>query len=595
MFRGERRIIVVLDTTAISDRTTAGVFLRRTDQSAERVALRHHVDGRWVEVSWAALRDRAFRVATNLVKLAVEPGDRVILMSENRLEWLYIDAGIQLAGAVTVPIYPSTMPATAQQIAENSGAVVAITSGERLAAKLESGGDLRRILRMDREIAEWMQGPVLEAETAEVERRLRELTPDTVATVIYTSGTTGEPKGVVLAHRNMVDMVRSCLEAFDIGEDDVALSFLPYSHVLERVNSILVGQAAGVTGYLSRGVDHLAEDIREVRPTIMVSVPRVYEKMHDAVMDGVRKAPASRRRLFNWAIAVGKKRAAGRFTVTHPLAERLVLRPLRNRLTGGRLRYFVSGGAPLATEVEEFFWALGVKILQGWGMTETTSGATSNTEARHRYATVGPALPGVELKIAGDGEILVKGPGVMLGYYRNQKATEEILKDGWLHTGDIGEIDADGFLKITDRKKDLIKTSGGKYVAPQPIEAALQNDALIERAVVVGDERPYCVALIVPNWDAAGSRLGLRGDHEQLVEDQRLRDAIQKVVDGVNRDLGSWESIKYFKLLPEDFSEDAGEITPTLKVKRRVVQERHAGEIEELYAEGKSKAPARGH
>jgi len=272
-----------------------------------------------------------------------------------------------------------------------------------------------------------------------------------------------------------------------------------------------------------------------------------------------------------------------------------VLGRLREPLTGGRLRFFLSGGAPLATEVEEFFWAVGIKILQGWGMTETTSGATSNTEDHHKFGTVGRALPGYELKIAKDGEILVKGPGVMLGYFRNEKATEEVLSDGWLQTGDVGEIDADGFLKITDRKKDLIKTAGGKYVAPQPLEAQLQDQSIIERAVVIGDERPYCVALIVPDWQAVKSELRLSGDPKQLVEDEKLRGRVQQIVDQINKDVGSWESIKQFKLLPEDFSEEAGEMTPTLKVKRRAVQERHQEEIEAMYREGAEHRPARGH
>jgi long-chain acyl-CoA synthetase len=589
------RIIEEVEVGAVSEHTTVGVFLRQAERLADRVVMRHHDGKRWVEVTWAQLRDRAIGVACHLVRLGVDPGDRVLLMSENRIEWLFCDSGIQLAAAITVPIYPSTTAKTAQQIAGNSKAVLAIVSDEKLAERLRLDGDLRTIVRMDREIAEWADGPAPEKELTEVERRLTEISPDDMVTVIYTSGTTGEPKGVVLAHRNFVDMAHASLKAFTINEDDVALSFLPYAHVLERVSGIFVGQVAGASAYLARGMDRLMEDIGEVRPTLMVSVPRMYEKMYERVQDGVRKASPVRRRMFGWAIAAGKRRSAGKIAPTYPLADRLVLSKLRTALTGGRLRYFVSGGAPLAAEVEAFFWAIGVKILQGWGMTETTSGATSNTETNHRYATVGRALPGTEIRVAEDGEVMVKGPGVMLGYFQNEDATEEVLSDGWMHTGDIGEIDKDGFLKITDRKKDLIKTAGGKYVAPQPIEAALQHDPLVERAVVIGDERPYCVALIVPNWDAVKSQLGLDGDHQQLTGDAKLRGAVQKTVDNANQGLGSWESVKYFKLLPEDFSEDSGEITPTLKVKRRIVQERHAEEIEELYATARKEAGAAGH
>jgi long-chain acyl-CoA synthetase len=439
-----------------------------------------------------------------------------------------------------------------------------------------------------------MQRKPKAAELKEIESRLQALAADDIASIIYTSGTTGEPKGVVLAHRNFVDKARAGLQAFHVDENDVELSFLPYAHVFERIDGIFVSMMAGASAYLSRGTDRLVEDIREVRPTIVLSVPRVYEKMYQRVMQRVRDSTGFRRSLFVWGVQVGREASrSGRYGVRYKIADRLVLSRVRELLTGGRLRFFISGGAPLAPEIEEFFWAVGIKILQGWGMTETASGASSNTEEHHKYGTVGRALPGFEVRVAEDGEVMVKGPGVMLGYFHNEKATEEVLSDGWLHTGDIGELDADGFLKITDRKKDLIKTAGGKYVAPQPMEAQLQNDPLIERAVVIGDERPYVVALIVPDWDAVKSELRLTGKPDQLVADERLQARVQEVVDRLNKDLGSWESIKYFKLLPEDFSEAAGEMTPTLKVKRRVVQERHAEEIEEMYREGAERKPAR--
>jgi long-chain acyl-CoA synthetase len=271
-----------------------------------------------------------------------------------------------------------------------------------------------------------------------------------------------------------------------------------------------------------------------------------------------------------------------------------VLSKLRQRLTGGRLRFFVSGGAPLGREVEEFFWSFGVPIYNGWGMTETSSGATSNNPRRHRFETVGTPLPGVRLRIAGDGEVLVDGPGNMLGYFRNEAATAEVLQDGWIHTGDVGELDGDGFLRITDRKKDLIKTAGGKFVAPQPLEAILQQAPIVERALVLGDERPYAVALIVPDWNVLRRQLGLDGEPESLLEDGRARAAIQRLLDDMNAELGSWERIKFFQLLAHDFSEEKGEITPTLKVKRRVVQERYREQIEHMYS-GKGRPAEAAH
>jgi long-chain acyl-CoA synthetase len=338
--------------------------------------------------------------------------------------------------------------------------------------------------------------------------------------------------------------------------------------------------------WISHGIEHLTDDLAAVQPTILLSVPRVYEKMHAAVTQRVRETSTVARGLFGWAIGVGVRyshetRKGPLLNAQHQIAEKLVLGALRRRLTGGRLRFFISGGAALAKDIEEFFWALGVPILNGWGMTETSSGACSNTLSDHRFLTVGKPFPGVELKIASDGEILVSSPGNMLGYHNNPAATNDMLKDGWIYTGDIGEVDSDGFLKITDRKKDLIKTAVGKYVAPQPLEFQIQRSELVEQAVVIGESRPYVTALIVPDWQAIGKRVP--GKPEDLVEDRRVIDLIQPGIDALNKTLGSWESIKYFKLLPRPFTEDQGEITPTLKLKRRVINQKYAEQIEAMY------------
>jgi len=341
--------------------------------------------------------------------------------------------------------------------------------------------------------------------------------------------------------------------------------------------------------WISRGVDHLAEELGEVQPTVMCSVPRVYEKMYAAVMARVREAPGYRRALFTWAVGVGTRhshdpQAGGLLAAQYRVADALVLAALRKRLTGGRLRFFISGGAALSREIEEFFWAIGVPILNGWGMTEMSSGACSNTLQDHRFLTVGKPFPGVELKIADDGEILVKSPGNMLGYHKNDEATAETLRDGWIYTGDIGEIDGEGFLHITDRKKALFKTAVGKYIAPQPLEFGLMRDSLIERAVIVGEGRPYVTALVVPDWEALATQLGLVGEPAQLRLDPRCRELVQRAVDECNRDLAGFETIKRFALLLNDFSEQADELTPTLKPKRRVIAAHYADEIAALYA-----------
>jgi long-chain acyl-CoA synthetase len=523
------------------------------------------------------MRSWVLAVASALVEAGIKRGDTVVLMSENRVEWLYCDIAIQSVGAITVPIYPSSPSELAQKIASDSEAVMAIASGEKLAARLAVSDHLRRITRIDVDVAQWAtQQP---KHLSEVAARLENIEPDDLCTIVYTSGTTGEPKGAELAHRNLVDISRAVLKVFPLGPDDSTLSFLPYSHVFERINGIFIGMMFGGQAWISQGTDHLAAELAEVKPTVMNSVPRVYEKMHGVVMARVRESPAVRRAIFNWAIAAGTRFAHETspnplLRWQHMLADRLVLGDLRRRLTGGRLRFFISGGAALAQEIEEFFWAIGVPILNGWGMTEVSSGACSNTLSHHRFLTVGKSFPGVELKIADDGEILIKSPGTMIGYHKNPAATAEMIRDGWVNSGDIGEIDADGFLKITDRKKALFKTAVGKYVAPQPLEFELMRDHLIDRAVVVGEGKPYVTALIVPDWDAA---------RKEGLDENALRAHVQKAVDAANAGRGNWETIQYFELLPRDFSEAEGELSLKLDVKRKVVQEHYRQQIESMY------------
>ena len=568
-----------VDPERLNERTTVGLFFHQAARFGDRTLVRFHDGTGWRGLSWRRFQDLVLQVAARLVAEGAVAGDRVVIMSENCVEWLYCDLAIQSAGCVTVPLYPSTPAGATKAIVEDAGARVAFVADE-----LSDRIQVERTVRVRADLPSWVAAERSPELASQVEARAAALLPDDLATLAYTSGTTGVPKGVMLAHRCIVDMAHSCLQVFDIGPDDEALSFLPYSHVFERINGVFLGIAAGASAWLSRGIPRLIDDLQECRPTVMVAVPRVYEKMHQQVMTGVRELPPYRRAMFNWAMDQGRRHARGQRAPLYPLADRLVLSRLRRRLTGGRLRFFVSGGAPLAAEVEGFFWALGVRILNGWGMTETASGATSNTEQRHEFETVGTPLPGVEIKIAADGEIVVKSPGNMLGYYNNAEATAETLEDGWVKTGDIGELDSAGFLRITDRKKELIKTAGGKFVAPAPMEGRLMRAPAIERAVVIGDERPFVVALIVPEWKAMSAEAGVSGEPEKLVEDARVLSVVQRAVDDLNRDLGSWESIKYFRLLAHDFSEESGELTPTLKVKRRTVQERYRELIDAMYA-----------
>jgi long-chain acyl-CoA synthetase len=552
--------------------TIIGVFLEQAERRGSAPFLHHWKGSAWKELSWSECRNRVLRIGAALVAEGVRPGEAVVLLSENRAEWILADLGIQAAAGVTVPVYATSTPETIAKIVANCQARLAIVGATKLAANLPSGV---KVVEMDRELAQWMAtDPPAEA-AAELDRRLAALKPSDVASIIYTSGTTGDPKGVVLPHSNFVQMARASLEDFSVEPEDSLLSFLPFSHVFERQSGVVVAITAGTEIWISRGLDHLAEDIAEVNPTLMLGVPRMFEKIVDRIRETVRQQPSWKRALFDLAIA-------GRLG---PLGER-ILKPIRLRVGGKRLRMFISGGSPLSKDVESFFWALGIPIYNGWGMTETTSGATANTPADHRYGTVGKALPGVELKLAPDGELLVRGPGVLREYSHNPTATTESLEDGWLLTGDIAEIDSDGFVRITDRKKDLLKTSGGKFVAPQPIEAALQATRPIETAVLIGDDRPYVTALMVPKWDHLRSDLGLAGDPASSVKDERVLAAVQKAVDEVNSHLAHWETVKYFRLLPRDFEEAEGERTPSLKIKRAAIRRNHADLIEEMYAEG---------
>ncbi len=575
----------------VSERTIPGLFVRQVAAGPDRPFLTYYEGPAWRMLTYAEMQDRVERVAAHLLALGVGPREAVVLMAPNRLEWAVADLAIQLIGGVTAPIYPSSIESQVQAILRNCDARVALVEGHEREDRLHGV----RTVRLESEFMRWYGEPATPEQMAEIQRRAAGIRPDDLATIVYTSGTTGEPKGVEHAHGNLVDEVRQAIRAFPMDEGDVGLSLLPLSHILERVSGFYQMIGAGSSAWLSRGSDQLLEDIAACRPTVMICVPRIFEKVYQGVMAQVAQRSPIQQQLFRWALAKGRRHAeTGAAGLSYRLADRLVLAGLRRRLTGGRLRYFICGGAPLLREVEAFFWAIGVKILQGWGLTETSSGTTANRVDDHRFETVGKPLPGVELRIAEDGEILVKSPGNLIAYHQNPAATAEVLSEGWFHTGDIGEIDQDGFLHITDRKKDLLKTSGGKFVAPLQLEAQLLQDPLLSNAMVVGDLRPYVTALLVPNWLLVEKTLGLSGDPEALVADPRLNAALQEIVDRANQDLASWETIKRFAVLPHEFSETTGELTPTLKVRRRVVLEHHQAQIDEMYARSRERTPATG-
>jgi long-chain acyl-CoA synthetase len=556
--------------------------------------------------------ERVRDLSLGLGGLGMSAGDRVAIVSESRPEWIVSDLAVLAAGAVTVPVYPTLSPAQARYILQDSGARIAIVSTR---VQLEKIQEIRHLLPaleavvvMDPQLGSGASVIALEEIARRGHARMtgewgagrefrdaaRRVTPQQLATIIYTSGTTGEPKGVMLTHANLVANLYSGAHALEVGEGDTALSFLPLSHAFERMVSF-VYLLTGVTVIFAESFDTVGRDIGLVRPTVITGVPRVYEKLQARIMEKGQSGSAAKARLFRWAIGVGLSRARavlrGRkpsalTALQVPLADKLVFSKVRDGV-GGRLRFVVSGSAPLAPAVTEFFQGLGLPVIEGYGLTETAPILTVNPPVALRVGTVGRPVAGVELRIAADGEILARGPNVMPGYYNKPDATAEVLKDGWFHTGDIGTIDAEGYLTITDRKKDLLVTSGGKKIAPQPIETILKRSPLVSEAVVLGDRQKYAAALIVPDFAALERRLKDLGrppaDRAELVKREDVVALFQEIVDGLNRELSPFEQIKRIAILPREFSIDSGELTPTLKVKRKVVEEQWAEEIGRLY------------
>jgi long-chain acyl-CoA synthetase len=557
------------------------------------------------------IRDRSLGLAA----VGVKTGDRVALISESRPEWLLSDLAILTGGAVTVPIYPTLSAAQARYILQDSGARLAIVSTRLQLDKVQEVRhllpDLAAVVVMDSAAA---AGSTTVLSLDDVEQRgharmtsewgagkafrdaARTVRPEDLATIIYTSGTTGEPKGVMLTHANLVANLRGAAPSLDLSQEDVALSFLPLSHAFERMVAFIY-LFSGVSIVFAESFDTVARDLLQVRPTVLTGVPRVYEKLNARIVEVGHATPGVKGKIFHWAIQAGMARSGAVLRGRSPgpitqlkaaVADRLVFSTIREKL-GGRLRFAASGSAPLAANILEFFFAIGIPVIEGYGLTETAPILTFNPQNAPRVGTVGKAIPGVELRIAPDGEILARGPNVMQGYFNKPEATAAVLEEGWFHTGDIGQLDADGYLTITDRKKDLLVTSGGKKIAPQPIEAVLKRSPLVSEAVILGDRRKYAAALIVPEFAALERRLKDLGrppaPRDQLIRRPDVVALYQEIVDALNRELSQFERIKRIALLPSEFSVESGELTPTLKVKRKVVEQKWQDRIEELYRE----------
>jgi long-chain acyl-CoA synthetase len=593
------------------------MFFQRAAELADRPRYRYRTGDGWREVTWGEMAQRVRALAAGLLELGVAPGERVAILSATRPEWVEIDLAVLACGAVTIPIYQSNLAAECGYILVNADASIVFAENAKQRAKiaaLQTHGfeldgvtrtvPLRRLVTIEGDAGDSDSFAALVAQGRaavgrhhdEVERRLAALGRDVLATIVYTSGTTGPPKGVPQTHGNHLATVESINALGLAREGDVDFFFLPLAHSFARLIEYY-GIAAGTTTAFARSIDTLAEDMAGARPHLVPAVPRIYEKVHARILAKRDEGSAVKRALFDWAVGVGRARSRceqeGRavpplLRLQNALAHRLVFERI-HQVVGGNIRYMTSGAAPLAREILEFFHAVGILILEGYGLTETTPSLTVNRPDRYRFGTVGLPLDCCEIRIAGDGEILARGANVAAGYYRRPEATAESWDaEGWFHTGDIGEIDADGFLRITDRKKDLIKTSGGKYVAPQKIENLLKLEPHVSQAIVIGDNRKYCVALVtldaeeVERW-AAGRGISFDGA-EAMAEHPAVRQLVESEVAHVNRELASYESIKYFKILPRELATETGELTPSLKVKRRVVADRYRREIEEMYA-----------
>lgn len=560
----------------------------------------------WQPVDYATAVSRVRALARALVAQGIRPGDRVVLVSENRPEWVIADFAIMTAGAITVPAYTTNTVADHVHILSNSGARAAIVSTpalmERVTAAAGQVPDLGFLVAMAADprhqspvpVLAWddlmAQGAALPDDTDE---RVARLSRDDVCCIIYTSGTGGVPKGVMLTHGNLLANAKSAfhlLEYLGVGRE-IFLSFLPMSHSYEHTAGTMFPIALGAQIWFAQAADTLASDMLAVRPTLMTAVPRLYETLYERIRRGIEREKPFKRRLFALALELGRKKALapGSLTLWEKIQDRVVDRLVRDKVRarfGGRLKALVSGGAPLNPDVGLFFTALGLRLLQGYGQTEAAPVIAVNTPTAPRMHTVGPAVDGVEVRIAEDGEILVRGPNVMKGYWQDPEATARAVVDGWLHTGDVGHLEADGYLVITDRKKDFIKNAGGDMIAPQRIEGLLTLEPLIAQAIVHGDRRPYLVALLVPSEERAGEWAAEHGkskDIRTLVDDEAFRKAVGEAVARVNAGLPAIERVRRWTLVAEPFSVPNGLLTPTFKIRRHRIREVYGTTLQQMY------------
>ncbi|HXG21769.1 MAG TPA: long-chain fatty acid--CoA ligase [Methylomirabilota bacterium] len=588
----------------------ATMILERVEQYETKRVFMHKHEKQWKDLSWRVFGERIIHAAKGLASLGFRSGDRLAILAENRLEWPIIDLACLYLGGVDVPLYLTSTPKDTTYILKDAGVTfVAVSGREQLAKVLKIAGDLPALTHLilldngPKDATRLGQLPAvgiygLYARGEQQSGSSQPIAAPGLATIIYTSGTTGTPKGVMLTHENILANTQDATAILPLTENDVSISFLPLSHGFERTAGLYTLLRAGASIAYGGGTVTLTKDLSEVKPTVLCCVPRVLELVYRRMSSERENAGLVKRKVLDWALEVGKKTGTYRaehqplpigVRVQQRLADRLVFKRLRAVL-GGRIRFLVSGGAPLNAEIARFFYGAGIAVYEGYGLTEAGPIVSCNLPGRTRLGSVGPALPQVQVKIAEDGEICVRGPNVMQGYYNRPADTAQVIDaEGWLHTGDVGEVDAEGFITITDRKKDLIITSEGENIAPQHIEGLLKQDPLIEEACLIGDQRPYLTVLLVPNrplLEALARKHGLSDGWPALLERSEFRTLFRRRLDEVNRSLPLYSRIRNFALLAEPFSQEREELTPTLKVKRRVVMETRRAQIDAMYRSG---------
>ena len=586
--------------------TLPRMVLRQARRLNAKTALRRKHDGQWRDIAWQQVEAQVLAFGRSLIALGIAPGDRVAVMAANCPEWAFADLGAMSCGALSVPVYHTEGIETVSHIVRDSGSRLLFLGSPLLAemvtAELERMPELEAIVLFEGSFDHPRVLPLEDflergqsTPKAELEKRLAAGEAEATATIVYTSGTTGPPKGVKLTHRNFLSNIEAAMGLFAIGEADLCLSFLPLSHVFERMAGYYLMLHQGAVIAYAENFEAVPVNLAEVRPTVLVSVPRLYEKMHARVLERIISGSWLKKQIFFSALQLCRREVRRRLAGEQPgpllqqgaaLARRTVFAKLKQHL-GGRLRFFVSGGAPLGKEIAEFFLAAGLPIYEGYGLTETSPVIAANTPQAQRLGTVGRPIPGTEVRIAEDGEILVRGPGVFQGYWQNPAADAAAFTGEWFHTGDIGEIDAEGYLAITDRKKDLIITAGGENIAPQILENRLKRDKFIANALVYGDGKPFLTALLVPDFEQLERYAHYKEldflNHCDLVNHPRILDLIRRRIDPLQAPLPPIQRIKRFTLISRDFSSAEGEVTPTLKIKRRVVSRHFHQVLEGMY------------